>query len=86
MKFLDAVYWPTRIKPDGGRGFMDGSGWATIMLTWFYTLWWFTIADAAKTLIQWVRAPTGDRIHITHHCIRISLALNASKSMVETSC
>lgn len=35
---------------------MDGSGWATIMLTWFYTLWWFTIADAAKTLIQWVRA------------------------------
>ena len=52
--FLDAVYWPTRIKPDGGRGFMDGSGWATVMLTWFYSLWWFTIADAAKTLIQWV--------------------------------
>lgn len=33
---------------------MDGSGWSTIMLTWFYTLWWFTLADAAKTLIQWV--------------------------------
>ncbi len=62
MTDLAAVYWPTSIKPDGGRGFMDGSGWATIMLTWFYSLWWFTIADAAKTIIQWVRLPATTRL------------------------
>jgi hypothetical protein len=63
-----AVYWPTSVKPDGGRGFMDGSGWATVGLTWFYCILWFTLADAAKTGLQWIfRKHTEVELHVKEH-------------------
>ena len=34
---------------------MDGCGWEAVMLTWFYALLWFMLADAAKALLHWVR-------------------------------
>lgn len=63
-----AVYWPATVKPDGGKGFMDGIGWAAIMLTWFYSLLWFSLADAAKALLQWIfRKHTEVEIAVKEH-------------------
>jgi hypothetical protein len=47
-----AVYWPPRVKPDGGLGFMDGPGWSVILLVWFYSLLWWSASDVAKTVVQ----------------------------------
>ncbi|KAK9819692.1 hypothetical protein WJX72_001191 [[Myrmecia] bisecta] len=47
-----AVYWPRNIKPDGGRGSMEGAGWAPVALTWAYVIFWWALADVAKWAMQ----------------------------------
>ncbi|KAK9817909.1 hypothetical protein WJX72_004165 [[Myrmecia] bisecta] len=47
-----AVYWPRSLKPDGGRGSMEGAYWGPIALTWAYVLVWWALADLAKFATQ----------------------------------
>ena len=39
----NAEYWYTA---------QDGAGWQAILLTWFYSLLWWSLADIAKVLVQ----------------------------------
>jgi hypothetical protein len=47
-----AVYWPSNIEPDQGRGAMEGAGWAAIGITWAYVIVWWILADLAKTIVS----------------------------------
>jgi H+-transporting ATPase len=57
-----AVYWPARVKPDGGRGSMEGAGWVPILITWGYAIVFWQLADVAKWAAQ--------KIMITHEDIK----------------
>ncbi|KAL3158516.1 hypothetical protein ABBQ38_010745 [Trebouxia sp. C0009 RCD-2024] len=48
------VYWPSHVRPDGGRGWMEGAGWKAILLTWAWALAVWQLADFAKFLASWV--------------------------------
>jgi len=47
-----SVYWPDRVRPDGGRGSMIGAGWAPIGIVWAYVFIWWQISDLVKVVIQ----------------------------------
>jgi H+-transporting ATPase len=64
---LIAVYWPLNVRPDGGRGAMDGAGWAAIGIAWAYVIIWWFLADLAKTIVSKVFRAADET---TEHCKR----------------
>ena len=51
-----AVYWPRNLQPDGGRGVIDGAGWAPVGLVWAYIFVWWNFTDVMKWAVWKVRS------------------------------
>ena len=48
---LKAVYWPRDVQPDGGRGVIDGAGWAPVGLMLACIFVWWNFTDAMKYIV-----------------------------------